>query len=94
MANERTEKRKLLACELLKRAFAEKGRLPKRSDFSPAQVCFIKQVLGPFPRALEAAGLKPVTKIPAAEKSRIKRLRAKQRRRLLKATILVQEEKK
>lgn len=94
MASEKREEKKQLACSMLRKKSSDVGRLPKRSDFSSVQVCFIKQVLGPFPRALEAAGLKPVTKLSAAEKSRRKRQRAKQRRRLLKATILAQEEKK
>lgn len=33
-------------------------RLPKRSDFTDYQVMAIKAALGPFPRALETAGLK------------------------------------
>lgn len=94
MGSEKRDEKKRLACAMLRAKSLETGRLPKRSDFSPAQVCFIKQVLGPFPRALETAGLKPVTKQSAAEKSRLKRLRAKQRRRLLKAKILAQEVKK
>jgi len=35
------------------------GRYPKREDFSSEQVCAIKAFLGPWPRALEKAGLKP-----------------------------------
>ena len=57
------------------------GRLPKRSDFTPEEVCFIKQKLGPFPRALEAAGLKPVTKPSAALLSMQKHKRAALRRK-------------
>ncbi len=34
-------------------------RYPKRSDFTGAQVVAIKAYLGPWPRALEAAGIKP-----------------------------------
>lgn len=33
-------------------------RFPKKSDFTVAEVCLIKNVLGPWPRALEAAGIK------------------------------------
>lgn len=40
---------------------AEKlGRLPKKSDFEPDDVSRIKAFLGPWPRALEYAGLKEV----------------------------------
>lgn len=35
------------------------ARLPQKSDFTDEEVCFIKQSLGPWPRALEKAGLKP-----------------------------------
>ncbi len=47
--------------------------IPKRSDFSGDEVCFIKQKLGPWPRALEAAGLKEPPAVSAQEKSRLKR---------------------
>lgn len=40
----------------------EINRLPKKSDFVPYEISFIKSMLGPWPRALEAAGLKPVSK--------------------------------
>ena len=33
---------------------------PKRSDFSENEVIAVKAVFGPWPRALEAAGIKPV----------------------------------
>ena len=33
-------------------------RFPKRSDFSEQEVVAIKAFLGPWPRALEAAGIK------------------------------------
>lgn len=35
------------------------GRYPKRADFSQREVVAIKAFLGPWPRALEAAGIKP-----------------------------------
>ena len=56
------------------------SRYPKRSDFTDEEVCAIKAFLGPWPRALEKAGIKPVTGNTAAEKSREKRIRAKRRR--------------
>lgn len=76
------EEKRERAVMMLRQKCSELGRLPKRSDFSPEDVCFIKQKLGPFPRALEQAGLKPVTKPSAAERSREKRRRAAQRRKL------------
>lgn len=55
------------------------NRLPKRSDFSDREIMAIKSFFGPFPRALEAAGIKE--KRPDAEqKRREKRLRAKKNR--------------
>lgn len=35
------------------------NRYPKRSDFTQREVVAIKAFLGPWPRALEAAGVKP-----------------------------------
>ena len=46
------------AIELLIEKKNALGRLPKKSDFDAETVCFIKQKLGPWPRALEKAGLK------------------------------------
>lgn len=46
------------AINILIQKSKELNRLPKRSDFEPKTVCFIKQKLGPWPRALERAGLK------------------------------------
>ena len=34
-------------------------RYPQRSDFTDKEVVAIKAFLGPWPRALEAAGIKP-----------------------------------
>ncbi|MDR2492714.1 MAG: hypothetical protein LBD25_04560 [Coriobacteriales bacterium] len=39
----------------------ELGRMPLKRDFAPDEVSDIKQALGPWPRALEQAGLKPVS---------------------------------
>jgi len=80
MSDEKYEK----AISLLKSKYEEIGRLPLKADFDPNTVCFIKQKLGPWSRALEAAELKPPQKITAKEKSRIKRQRAKQRRKAMK----------
>ena len=41
-------------------ALRVQGRYPKRSDFTEEEVSYIKAFLGPWPRALEAAGLKPI----------------------------------
>ena len=46
------------AVERLTEKSRETGRLPKKEDFDPATLSRIKAFLGPWPRALEAAGLK------------------------------------
>ena len=48
----------LLAIKLLSDMAENLGRNPKRTDFDSETACFIKQKLGPWPRALEKAGLK------------------------------------
>ncbi len=70
------------ARKLLQQKAEELGRLPKKSDFSPETVCMIKQKLGPWPRALEAAELKEPPLVSSGEKSRLKRER---RRKIRKA---------
>lgn len=67
---------------LLVQKHAELGgeRLPQRSDFGEREVVAIKAHLGPWPRALEAAGLKAARSDDRAEKNKEKRIRAKRRR--------------
>ena len=69
------------AIKLLCDKHAELGRLPLKQDFEDNEVRFIKQKLGPWPRALEAAGLKEVTGMSSKEKNRIKRARMKEKRK-------------
>ena len=52
--------KKDLAIKQLVDKSIEIGRTPLKSDFSSEDACFIKQKLGPWPRALEEAGLKEV----------------------------------
>lgn len=52
------EEKKAWACEQLVQKNTELGRLPKKEDFEEAVRSRIKAFLGPWPRALEAAGLK------------------------------------
>ncbi|MGN0648488.1 MAG: hypothetical protein ACI4J3_07655 [Oscillospiraceae bacterium] len=52
-------------------------RYPQRSDFAPQQVANIKAALGPWGRALEAAGLKPPREDTRHHKTLEKRLRTK-----------------
>ena len=55
-------------------------RYPKRSDFSPDEVVLIKAHLGPWPRALEAASIKPPRNDDRAQRNKEKRIRAKRNR--------------
>lgn len=55
-------------------------RYPKRADFEEAQVVAIKAFLGPWPRALEAAGIKLPRNGDRLERNRQKRIAAKRRR--------------
>lgn len=80
MSMEKQDK-KAYTLALLKNKYSELGRLPKRSDFDGATVCLIKQKLGPWPRALEAAGLKEPPAVSAKEKSRIKREKSRRNRK-------------
>ena len=58
---------------------AGESRYPRRGDFTPEEAAAIKAVFGPWPRALEAAGLKaedPGRK----EKKKQKRIAQKRKR--------------
>ena len=83
-----TEKKQYCA-ELLRNCYAalrEAGedRYPRRSDFSGEEVVAVKACFGPWPRALEAAGIKPVDpeRQAAREKRRIAVKRAATRKKL------------
>ena len=52
------EEKKAWAEELLRQKYQQLGRLPTKKDFDNADCARIKAFLGPWPRALEAAGLK------------------------------------
>ena len=56
------------------------SRYPQRSDFEEREVVAIKAFLGPWPRALEAAGVKPPREDDRAQKNKEKHIRAKQAR--------------
>ena len=68
--------------ELLKLSGEE--RYPQRSDFSNDEVVAIKAFLGPWPRALELAGLKPPRGDDRKTLNIEKRIRAKKRRIIAK----------
>ena len=73
-----------IAVSLLRNKAEMLKRLPIKSDFSDSEVCFIKQKLGPWSRALEAAGLKEPPAVSAKKKSRQKRERSRQNRKAAK----------
>ena len=66
------EEKKLWAEELLREKHKELGRLPRKDDFDEPTRSRIKAFLGPWPRALEAAGLKEPRVVPEKSKKRKK----------------------
>ena len=73
--NVTTEEKKSWAVELLIEKNRELGRLPHKDDFDEVTRSRIKAFLGPWPRALEMAGLKE-----AKEKAPKKKKKRKQRK--------------
>lgn len=65
-----TEEKKQWAIEQLQEKFKELGRLPKKDDFDVVTLSRIKAFLGPWPRALEAAGLKEPKITPVKKKKK------------------------
>lgn len=66
-----------LLCEMQQKLLAEgESRYPRRGDFSDAEVMQIKAYLGPWPRALEAAQLKPPRQDTTHRRTVEKRVRA------------------
>ena len=53
-----SEEKKNYAADLLRQKAEKLGRVPKKADFEPIEISHIKAYLGPWPRALEYAGLK------------------------------------
>lgn len=66
------DKKKEYAAGLLRKKAEELNRVPKKSDFDPLEISHIKAYLGPWPRALEYAGLKE----PKAEEKKPKKRNA------------------
>lgn len=80
-----SDEKKSLAEELLRQKYTELGRIPHKDDFDEKTRSRIKAYLGPWPRALEAAGLKPVRPKTSAAKrkkagSKRKRIPAEKKR--------------
>ena len=53
-----SEEKREWAVKMLQQKAGELERLPKKADFEVVEFQRIKAVLGPWPRALESAGLK------------------------------------
>ena len=64
------DEKKSLAEELLRQKAKELGRLPRKDDFDEATRSRIKAFLGPWPRALESAGLKEAKIVPPKSKKK------------------------
>lgn len=62
---------------LLQRKQMEVERYPKKSDFSEKEVAMIKSFFGPWPRALEAAGVKEPREVDKKAQRQQKRIAAK-----------------
>lgn len=65
-----SEEKKALAVALLQQKSKELNRLPKKDDFDEVTRSRIKAFLGPWPRALEAAGLKECKAADAKRKTK------------------------
>ncbi len=84
--NEKIKYDRALCIRLLREKYdlllqSEEKRFPKRSDFSDEEVVAVKSFLGPWPRALEAAGIKEPRNDDRIAKNREKRARAARKRR-------------
>lgn len=59
-----SDEKKGWAADLLRQKQQECGRMPRKDDFDEPTRSRIKAYLGPWPRALEAAGLKEARERP------------------------------
>ena len=86
MTEKLTREAALILLQEKHRALLDAGEAhyPQRADFSPEQAAAIKAFLGPWPRALEAAGIKPPRDDGFAQGRLEKRIRQKRRRTALK----------
>ncbi len=65
---------------ILKEKYMMLDRYPYKSDFSEEEVAMIKSYLGPWPRALEAAGIKELPEQTRAQRRQQKRIEMKRAR--------------
>ena len=79
MANQAKRAEAILLLQQMQRTLTDAGedRYPRRGDFPQEQAAAIKAQLGPWPRALEAAGLKPERTDTRHRKTMKKRLQTK-----------------
>ncbi len=66
---------------LLQNKQTETGRFPKKSDFTYEEVALIKGFFGPWPHALEEAGIKESKKEQRLQKAKEKHVKSKINRR-------------
>ncbi len=67
-----SDEKKFWAQELLRQKSKKLGRIPKKDDFDEVTISRIKAFLGPWPRALEASGLKEAKRVMPKSKRRKK----------------------
>ena len=65
---------------LLQDKYKETGIYPRKAEFSEQEVSMIKAYFGPWPRALEAAGVKEPKEENRADRKRQKRIETKRAR--------------
>lgn len=68
-----SDEKKAWAEDLLRQKNEELGRLPTKGDFNDVTRSRIKAFLGPWPRALESAGLKEPKVKPKKNRKRRKK---------------------
>lgn len=73
-----TEEQQSWAVRQLQAKYAETGRLPHKSDFDVITLSRIKAFLGPWPRALEKAGLKEKKEAEKTKPSHPRKTRKKE----------------
>ncbi len=73
MSESEKKEKAAMAREQLITRYSELGRIPKKDDFDDAARSRIKASLGPWPRALEAAGLVPVSEKRQSKRKKKKR---------------------
>lgn len=78
------EDKKSWAVRQLREKQEEVGRLPYKRDFDVVTLSRIKAFLGPWPRALETAGLKEVKPEALSKKKSLKRLKKRRKTNLKK----------